>query len=591
MCNRNGQETSDSFLVSCFVSHGPIMLGALYNSISNVHAAALLLGAAGLLSRLLGVLRDRMLAAEFGAGRELDIYYAAFQIPDFLSVIFLLGAASSAIIPVFQEYAARDRESAARLVAVASMIFFGCAAAAAVVAFFAAPAIVPLIAPGFSSEELDSLAILTRIILISPILLGLSGIWGSVNQAFQRFLAFALAPILYNIGIIAGIVFFVPEAGIFGLGAGVVLGALLHCGIEYAVASRLGFSPFRHISISTFKAILRDGVRRIAALALPRVLSVSLSQLTLLLLIAFASTFVEGSIAVFTFAQNLYSLPIGIFGVSYAIAIFPRMSEAYIRRDAARFFEELYFGIRTILFWMAPFTALFIVLRAHIVRVALGAGAFSWEDTRLVAAALAALAAAFVAGGLVTFLIRGFYALENTWLPLAVNTIASAATVGAALWIARLFDAATPVGAALSALFRIGDLPHRGVVGLALGFSVILICNVVCLWILLRRLASRRFGFVPPFPFRFVLHIAFATAAAAAAAYVVRVSFSETLPLITFAQVMLQGAVAGLAGFAVYAGVLFSFKNEDIGAVFESVRRRLWSRQALPQNWKEENKM
>ena len=561
----------------------------LNGSITSVNAAALLLGAAGLLSRLLGVLRDRMLAAEFGAGRELDIYYAAFQIPDFMAVLFLLGAASAAILPVFQEYVSKDRALAREFIAALARVFLLGAALASALAFLLAPLLVRVLAPGFSDTEREMTATLTRIMLLSPILFGLSGIFSSVVQSYGRFAAYALAPILYNFGIIIGIGVLVPQFGLPGLAAGVVLGAFLHFSINWWTARELGFVSVpdlvRNRVFRTKSGTDREGIWRVFWIAGPRVLSVSLSHLTLLVVVAIASTLSAGSIAVFQLAQNLYFVPIGIFAVSYATVLFPRMSRAYIGKNGEAFFEDFFSGVRAILFWIFPSTILFIVLRAHIVRVALGAGAFSWEDTRFTAAVLGVFAIGMSAGALIPFFIKGFYALENTWRPFVVNMAASLATIAGAFLLARFFSVPSPLRDGLLAIFRLADLAHPEVMGLALGFALGLLFNMALLYHSLRGLAARIFRESAEFPHGAVIKMAAAAIVAGLVTYGIRVSFAETLPLIGFREVTLQGVLAATVGFSVYIGILLIWGSEEAAALVATVRRRLFSLRVLPKVW------
>ncbi len=557
-------------------------LGFLNHEIANVHSAALLLGAAGLLSRLLGVLRDRILAATFGAGRELDIYYAAFQIPDFMSVVLLAGGASSAVLPIFQEYLLRDKEGAQKLISGVAAFFLWAAVVIGAAAFFLAPWIVRFVVPGFPEADRSTTMVLTRIMLLSPVLLGLSTIFSAVTQSFQRFWAYALAPIFYNLGIIVGAAGFVPIFGIKGLAGGVVLGALLHFLIQWSTARQLGFAPIL-VRVSRFWR--EDGVRRVVALSFPRFISISFTNLTILALVAIGSTLEEGSIAVFQFAHNLYFVPIGIFGVSYAVAIFPRMSRAYIARDAREFFHELYLGIRTILFWIIPVAVLAIVLRAHIVRVALGAGFFSWEDTRLTAAALGVMAFSMFAGALAALLIKGFYALENTWRPLFINVFASLISVSSGWILARELSWNSHLQETASAILRISDIAHPEVLGLAGGFSLGLILNILLLSFSLGRFADKVFKECHPFPWRALGKMVLAALLGGAAAYGLRVSFSETLPLITFFQVLWQGAASAVAGFGVYFAVLYFLGSEEVASFITTFRRRLFRVGALPSSW------
>lgn len=567
-------------------------LNFLNHEISNIHAAALILGAAGFLSRLVGVLRNRLLFAEFGAGRELDIYYAAFQIPDFMAALFLLGAASAAILPIFQEYLLEEKKKAQEFIASLALVFFFGASLLSAAAFFAAPLAAPLVAPGFSSDEQALMVSVTRLMLISPILFGLSGIFSVVVQSFGLFFVYALAPILYNVGIIVGIAFLVPVFGIYGVGIGVVLGALAHLGLQFGASASRGFWPgIRPGSVwsvwsgTSNRMFAGRGIKKVLVLSFPRVLAISFSQMTGLVLVAIGSTLAAGSVAVFAAAQDLYFVPVGIFGVSYAVAIFPRLSRAAAAKSGAEYLKELALGIRAILFWTAPSAALFLVLRAHIVRVGLGAGAFSWEDTRLTAAVLAALAVAMVAAALQTLLVRGFYALGNTWIPLAVNFFSSLFSIALAFGAANFLGSDSELSRAIAGLFRIGDLPRPRVLGLGIGFAGGMVVNVAALAFLLVRRAERQFGAEFPRRTGEVSKIAIAALGAAAAAYLVRASFSETLPLITFMRVLVQGTAAAAAGLGTYWGMLSLMQSEDVAALRRSVARRLFSIGILPKSW------
>jgi len=558
----------------------------LNQEVASIHSAALLLGAAGLLSRVLGIFRDRLLAANFGAGKELDIYYAAFQIPDFMSVIFLLGAGSAAILPIFQEYLAKDRKEAERFISEMTSFFIFGATPLLIIIFVLIPFIAALIVPGFSPVERSLTVWLTRFMLLSPLLFGLSSIFSSVVQSFGRFLSYALAPILYNIGIIIGIVFFAPRFGIMGLGGGVVLGAMLHVGIQFWTVRQLGFNPFKFVSLrDKLKFRFNRSVLKVFQLSFPRVISLSLSQLTVVILMALASTLAAGSISIFQLAQNLYFLPIGVFGISYSIAIFPQLSRYVIGGDAKGFFDKLFLGIRSVLFWIAPISILFIVMRAHIVRLSLGAGLFSWEDTRLTAAMLAVFAIAMFAGSLSAILIKGFYALENTWAPLAINIGSIVISVALAFLFTKILSRDPGFVLFVGRLFRVGDLSDIRVLGVALGFSVGLVVNITLLYFALRRLASKTFNYCQPFPAGELLKIIIASFLAGAAAYFVRLSFTEVLPLVTFLRVLAQGALATLIGFLVYFGALFVTKNEDAKLVLQSLQKRLFRTKLLPQSW------
>ena len=232
---------------------------------------------------------------------------------------------------------------------------------------------------------------------------------------------------------------------------------------------------------------------------------------------------------------------------------------------------------------------LFLVLRAHIVRVALGAGEFSWEDTRLTAATLAAMLMALVCASLVSLLIKGFYALEHTWLPLVTNIWGSAVSLVAAWWFVRMIASRSPMGEWLLALFRIQDIAQPEVLGLALGFALGIVLNIVPLYLTLVTLARRKMDSRARFPFMPLAKIVIAALMAAGAAYLVRVSFSAHLPLITFVQVFVQGMAAGVAGIIVYCAALVILRSQDMYSFWESVRGRLFKIRALPKTWSGED--
>ncbi|MDZ4299875.1 MAG: lipid II flippase MurJ [Candidatus Sungbacteria bacterium] len=542
----------------------------LNHGISNVHTAALLLGAAGLLSRLLALLRDRLLTAHFGIGRELDIYNAAFQIPDFMSVLFLLGAGTSAILPLFQEYAVADKEKAKRLIFDLLTVFLGGAFVVSGVVFLAAPMLMRIIVPGFSSADQALTATLTRIMIFSPVLFGISGIVSSVAQSYERFIAYAVAPLLYNLGIIFGILVLAPRGGVVGLGVGVVLGAALHMAVQFRATQDLGFTLhafFRHIRSGgrrSMSAFFTAGVRRVSRLSLPRVLAISFSQLTFIALIALGSRLVAGSITVFSFAQNIYFVPIGVFALGYTVALFPRLNSAYLARDGDIFFRELFTGMRAILFWILPVSVLIIVLRAHVVRTALGAHSFTWNDTRLTAASLAILAVALAAGSLVALFIKCFHTIEDTWRPLIISFVSSIVSLAVAVLTMRALADHTFFGRAVGEILRIADLGHYEVVGLSFGFAAGLALNALLLYVVLTKVARRKMPSRMRFPTIPMLGMLSASLVAGVAAYGVRVSFSEVLPLLSLWSVVLQGACASLVGAVAYGGVLIILRDENM---------------------------
>src|SRR3989344_428200 len=272
----------------------------LSSEASTLERAVSILAASAFLSSLLALLRDRLLAHTFGAGVELDVYYAAFRIPDLL---FVTAGALVSVYILIPELARRDREQQKDYIDTVVAGFSLLAVFASLLAAVFAPSILKILFP--------------RIMLLQPILLGLSNILAAVTQSRARYGLYALSPILYNAGIIAGVLFFYPVWGIAGLGWGVVLGAALHLGVQVPFILSEGF--FRRLPQFREKKALVST----AFISVPRALALSLNQVAFVGLTALAATLTPGSVAVFMFAFNLSSVPLSVIGASYSVAAFP----------------------------------------------------------------------------------------------------------------------------------------------------------------------------------------------------------------------------------------------------------------------------
>ncbi len=294
--------------------------------------------------------------------------------------------------------------------------------------------------------------------LLSPLLLGLSNLLGTVTQAFRKFFVYALSPIVYNFGIILGALFLYPVFGITGLAWGVVLGALFHVAIQIPVIIKHGFIP--KIRIAKHLAVVKEVMK----VSVPRTLALSLSKITLLILTGIATFMPEGSISVFNFAFALQSVPLAIIGVSYSTAAFPVLVETFSSKNMQAFIEHVLRPARQIVFWSLPVVVMFIVLRAQIVRVILGTGNFTWSDTRLTAAALALFALSVLAQSLILLLVRGYYAAGKTYRPFLVNTIATALTVLMVFGLLSVYHNVPVFKYFLESLFRIENIPGTEVI-------------------------------------------------------------------------------------------------------------------------------
>ena len=521
------------------------MLANIFNrQINSITIAAGLVAVFSLASRFLGIIRDRILAGEFGAGATLDIYYAAFRVPDLIFNLVVLGALSAGFIPVFTSLLKNKEDSQAAWTLannVLNYLLLG-VGLLSLVGIIAAPALVRLIAPGFSSADQSLVVSLSRIMFLSPLFLGISGVFGGVLQSFKRFLVYSLAPIFYNLGIIIGALYFVDLWGVSGLAWGVVLGAILHMAVQIPTIYQLGFRY--HWWIKTAD----QNTKKIGRLMIPRTLSLAVAQINLVVITAIASGLESGSLAVFNFANNLQSFPVGIFGISFAIAAFPALSAAAFDREAlqANFSRTL----RQIFFFIIPATVFIIALRAQIIRVVLGTGNFSWQDTILTMNTLGFFALSLFAQAALPLLNRMFYARHNSATPLYIGLVAVLANIVLALVLA----------------------PKLGVGGLALAFSLASILNFLLLWVWLSfSLGSLDIGNILNSVLKF-------TAAAILAGSVIQLVKLAVWPFIDmsrFSGVFIQLGASLLAGSLIYLGVCYVLRSEELAGFLAALKQRL----------------
>ena len=515
---------------------------------TTVTGGAILIATASLISRVLGLLRDRLLFSSFGAGDTLDSYYVAFRLPDLIFNILVLGALSSSFIPLFVEYRERaaanggDNTSAWELTnGVLSIILF-VLAGFGLLGFLFAPYLVPLFAPGFDGQKLHDAIGLTRVMLLSILLFGVSNIVGSVLNAFKRFFAFSVAPIFYNLGLIVGIVVFQPIFGLIGLAWGVVLGATLHLLVQVPSVMRLGYR-------FQWRLLWKNsGVRKVFRLMLPRTIGLSAVQIDQLVSTMIASTLVAGSVAIFNAAQNLQSFPINIFGVSLAISSFPVFSEAFARKQTPVFVAEFSKVFRRILFYVVPVSVLMLLLRAHIVRLVLGAGSFDWNATILTAQSLGFFSLSLFAQSLIPMLARSFYALHDTVTPARVSVVTVVLNILGSLFLSR----------------------HYGVMGLALSFAIVSSIHMVLLLTLLRwRVGDLDDNTILASTIRIII----GSGIMAAAVWATLQLFAHGVNQSTFMGIFIQGAGAACVGVIVYIVVAMLFRFNEVALIASWLRR------------------
>src|SRR3989339_317253 len=514
----------------------------------NINQAALVLGFFTLLSQILALFRDRSIAYFIGPSSSLDVYYAAFRVPDLIFICIASLASVTVLIPfLVAKMPARQSaggkgeevtEESQKFLNDIFTIFFIIIVAVSFVAFLLMPFLVSIIAPGFTPFFQKELIILSRIMLLSPILLGLSNLFGTVTQLFRKFFIYALSPIFYNLGIIVGVTFFYRFFGIYGLALGVAFGALMHFIIQAIASSSCGFTP--RFSLPFLSINFKD-IKSVVITSLPRTLGLAFNNIALIAIISLASFLKSGSISIFNFAFNLQSVPLNIIGISYAVAAFPTLAKSVSMGKMDEFKNHLKSAARQIVFWSFPVIFLFIVVRAQIVRVILGSGSFSWESTRLVAACLANFSCSI----LIVFLSFFF-----TFLFQNVSVF-------------RFF---------IESILKVSDIPGTEVLMLPLAYSVGTILNSILLWFFVRRDFMKGESFITKTFFQSLGASFFLGLTAYIGLNILSPIFGTT----TFWGVFLQGFISGIAGIFVAILVLHLLQNEELKDLQKVLKTKFW---------------
>ena len=472
------------------------MIGWLKNPSKTIISAAFVVGIAGLASRLLGLLRQALLASSFGASDYTDIFYAAFAIPDMVFAILAMGAIGSAFIPVLSRAFVheQDREQGtlpdrltpnsdgARLTLNVFNSLIVVIGIASLVLIIFAPTVVALIAPGFTNEKQVMTVMLTRIMLLQPVLLAMGNVVGGMLQTLKHFVAFSFAPLLYNLGILIGIVWFYPLFGLRGLAWGVVLGALMHFGLQLASGMRLGFRWRPHIDWGS------PQLRRVLTLTLPRTIGLAADKINIVVIIAIASTLATGSVSIFSWANDLQFAPVGIIAVAFATAVFPSLSADASAQKLTSFSRNFHHALNYILFIVLPVAVLMFVLRAQIVRLILGfevgqqQSQFGWYDTQLTAAALGLFTFGIFAQSLIPLVARAFYAFQNTVTPVVIAVCTSALNIILSIVFVSMFRNNPGFAEPIASFLDISGLSNIAILGLPLAFSIAGIVQFMLLW-------------------------------------------------------------------------------------------------------------
>ena len=505
--------------------------------------AATLVMALFVVSRVFGLVREMVVGALFGTSAAYDAYQAAARIPEMIFLVVAGGALGSAFIPAFADHMAKeDHAGAWRLAsAIVNLALIVLTVTAGLTAVFAPVLVRTVIAPGFDPPQQALTARLLQLMLLSPIIFGVSGIVMGALNAHQHFLLPALAPSVYNLSIIGGALLLGPRLGVMGMAVGVVVGAALHLLVQVPGLMRYGARYIPTLGLDD------PSVREVGRLMAPRVLGTAVIQLNFVVNNSLASMMGEGAVSAINYAWLLMMLPQGVFAQAVGTAAFPTFAEQVARGERDEMRSTLAATLRAVFFLSIPATVGLLMLGRPLVGLLFERGAFEAGSTEAVTWALAFYALGLVGYAGLEIVARAFYALHDTLTPVWVGGLAMGLNVALSL--------------TLPGVFGLVGWPHHA--GLALANSVAILLELVALLVLMQRRMNGLEG-------RRTLTAFAKSGLAALAMGVVLLGWQAVLP---GAGSLVLGGGGVVLGVAVYLGAALLLRVEELRALAGLVGR------------------
>ncbi len=425
--------------------------------------ATALIAVTSFVSYAMGLVRDRIIAVNFGTTNATDTYNASFLIPDLLFNLFIAGALMAAFLPIFSEYLVKNKEEANKIASTmltcATLVISGLA----VLAFIFMESIIPFIFPNIDANSKLDIINMTRMMLPSAILFAVSNTLGNILMSYKHFIAYALSPILYNLGIIFGVIFFRENLGIYSAATGVLIGAGLHCLIRVidTFATDYKYRPSLNVTHPAFKKILK--------LMMPKAISLISWQINLYIFAVIGMKMIEGGLAAFNFARNIQSFAVSLFGISFATAVFPYMATAFSEKDQKSYVNHVQKTVQRVLFFTIPSMIGLMILTKPLIELILSGGIFQENSIGITSTILFFFAISIPFESLWHIFARAYYARQNTLTPTIINVITMA----------------------LIALCTIFIAPRFGIEWFSIGFSLsFIIYNIIILTFLRKHLTG-----------------------------------------------------------------------------------------------------
>ncbi len=516
---------------------------------NKIARATIIIAVFALLAKILGLVRVTVFAHIFASGDVVGSYFAAFRIPDFIYNLLILGTFSVAFIPVYSQYLLKDKKEADKLASSIINVTLLIMLALSLLAFIFVDPLVSAIVPGFTGEARELTKLFTQAFLLSPIFMTMSSIMGGILNSNKRFFLVAAAPVFYNLSIILGALVLYPWLGPIGIAIGVVGGAFLMFLVQLVGVLRMGFRYQMIVESSV-------GFIKFWKLYWPRIFSMGTEQVTALIVTIFGSFLGAQTLARFYYADTLQSVFFGIIAVSFAIAVFPVMSDLFNKGDVSGFKDVLAKTAIQILYFMIPLSIILLVLRAQAVRLVF-AGIegtnFTFEDTSAVAQALGLFCISLFAQGLIPLFTRAFYAMQNTVIPVFIGLI----TIGFNILISYYL------------------IPKYGLAGMALSFSI---TSVINLSILIMELHYKLGNFHDEYLIVNSLKIIISSLLAGAATFVSLYLVAPFVDMHTSLGILFQATVSGFIGVSVYLGISWALglaESQDLVKLLRTTANKI----------------
>lgn len=513
---------------------------------NTILSAAFILAFASGINAILGFVKARLLAANFGVSNSLAIFYTADKIPNLIYTVLIVGAISTVFIPVFTGLLKKDKKEAYKIassIMIATFILFF---VLGTLVFVFSEQIMKILAVGtFSQEEIKLGSDLIKIMIASQIFLVAGSLVTSVLQSFKYFLIPAFAPIIYNIGIILGTVLLSGRIGIYGPAVGVAFGALFHFLVQTPILKKTGFKFFLKLDFQN------NDFKKMFSLVPPRVVGSLTWNLIDTIQNSIALLISAQSAVYLRFANQLQSFPVSFVGLSMAAAMLPTLSAQEKKEDMETFKETFLTSFHQTMYLVMPISAILLVLRVPAIRIVFGVSSFPWEATVTTAHTLAFFAISIFAQSAVYLFSRAFYAIKDTVTPLVASVLTSLVNIS------------------LSILFVLKM--NLGVWSIAFAFSVSSIINALVLILVLnKKVGGFKFkDLVIPFT-----KISWATVFMGAALwiplrYLDQFVFDTTRTIYLLALTF----VAGVSGIVTYFFLTKWFKVSEVELFYKLVRK------------------